>query len=235
MRFLEGVNSTFSMEARLRFNHYIATAFALAAILFSGVALAEESEERVVKEAIALFRAFGVMHPKGTPNSLPRCFYAASWKSGSIPEGYSRKYFGIKALAGLTAEAPENDVRKIFDPEGQQPDAFCTEEEFQEHLNAVRDMLKDEHKLVDKSWIFESSRAGEYRTRDVLHKKFSFPVFDTKFRTAAFLVNISESYFRRSKDGGIGRGAPEFLYAVVIFEKRNGVWRKIETSVLGQT
>ncbi len=68
------------MEAKLRFKHHIATAFALAAILFSGVALAEESEERVVKEAIALFRAYGVMHPKDTPDPLPRCFYAASWR-----------------------------------------------------------------------------------------------------------------------------------------------------------
>lgn len=219
----------------LRFKHRIATAFALAGILFSGVALAEEAENRLVKEAIALFRAFGVMHPKKTRDPLPRCFYAARWDSGSVPEWYSRKYFGIKALAGLTAEAPEIEVRKFFDPEGQQSGAFCTKEEYQEHLDAVRDMLKDENKLTDKSWILETSRVGEYRTRDVLHKEFTFPVFDTKFRRAAFLVNISESYFRRSKDGGIGRGAPEFLYAVVVFEKRNGVWREIETSVLGQT
>ncbi len=45
------------MEAKLNFKHLIATAFALAGILFSGVALAEKAEERVVKEAIALFRA----------------------------------------------------------------------------------------------------------------------------------------------------------------------------------
>ena len=99
----------------------------------------------------------------------------------------------------------------------------------------MRDILKDENKLADKRLVRESSRVGDYSTYPVLHKEFTFPVFDTKFRRAAFLVSISESYFTRSKEGGIGRGAPEFLYAVVIFEKRNGVWREIETSVLGQT
>ncbi|MCQ4189859.1 hypothetical protein [Methylocystis suflitae] len=190
-----------------------------------------------MKEAIGLFRAFRDLHPEKYHERLPRCLYAARWRSGSIPEGYSRKYFGIRALAGLTAEYPSgfHEVEKIFDPESQHPDAFCTEEELQEHLNAVRDILKDENKLADKRLVRESSLVGEYSTYPVLHKEHTFPVFDTKFRKAAFLVYISESYFRRSKDGGIGRGAPEFLYAVVIFEKRNGVWREIETSVLGQT
>ena len=166
LRFLEGVNPTFSMEAKLNFKHHIATAFALAGILFSGVAPAEKAEERVVKEAIALFRAHGVMHPEDIPYPLPRCFYAESWTWGSIPENYSRKYFGIKALAGLAAESPSgfHEVRKIFDPEGKQPEAFCTEDQDKKEYHVLFEAFENETKLLDKRET-KASPLSEYFRR----------------------------------------------------------------------
>lgn len=220
------------MEARLNFKHHIATAFALAAILFSGVALAEESEERVVKEAIALFRVFGVMHPKVARESVPRCFYAARWGSGSIPEGLSRKYFGIKALAGLTAEHPSGfyEVKKIFDPESQQPDAFCTEEEDKEKLKAWREVFENKTKSLDKREI-ENSPYSPYFAR----LEYTFPVFDTSFRKAAFIEDVEVRQFRRWPDGKVTPLPLELTLTVVTFEKRKGVWREIERLILGQT
>ncbi|HEY8214686.1 MAG TPA: hypothetical protein VIG36_11220 [Methylocystis sp.] len=232
LRFLEGVNSSFSMEARLRFKHRIAIVFVLAAILFSRVALAEEAEERVVKEAIALFRAYGVMHPKGIPNSLPRCFYAASWRWDSIPEGLSRKYFGIKARAGLTAEHPSgfHEVKKIFDLEGKQPEAFCTEEEDQEKLKARREAFENKTKLLDKREI-EDDPYSPYFARI----EYTFPVFDSRFRKAAFIKVVEERQFRRSPDGKATPLPLEFMVVAVILEKRNGVWREVESVVTGVT
>ncbi|MBG0795832.1 hypothetical protein IYY11_20950 [Methylocystis sp. H62] len=232
MRFLEGVNSTFSMEATLRFKHLIATALALAGILFSGVALAEKSEERVVKEAIALFRAYGVMHPKVARNSVRRCFYSARWRWGSIPEGYSRKFFGIRALAGLAAENPSGfyEVMKIFDPEGLQPDALCTEEEDKEKLEEWREVFENKTKSLDKREI-EDSPYSPYFVRI----EYTFPVFDTRFRKAAFIENVVVRQFRRWPDGRVTPLPLELTHTVVIFEKRNDVWREIERGILGQT
>lgn len=220
------------MEARLRFKHRIASAFALAAILFSGVALAEESEERVVKEAIALFRAFGVMHPKGTPDSLPRCFYAASWRWTSIPEGLSRKYFGIKALAGLAAENPSGfyEVKKIFDPEGKQPEAFCTEDQDKKEYHLLFEAFENETKLRDKREMKASPLSQYYR-----RSEYSFPVFDTRFRKAAFVKFVQERQFIRSRDGKVTPLPHESFIEAVILEKRNGVWREIESVVTGQS
>ncbi|MBG0803396.1 hypothetical protein IYW40_18185 [Methylocystis sp. H4A] len=232
MRFLEGVNSTFSMEAKLSFKHRIATAFALAAILLSGVALAEKAEERVVKEAIALFRAYGVMHPKVARDSVPRCFYAATWRWTSIPEDLSRKYFGIKALAGLVAENPSGfyEVKKIFDPEGKQPEAFCTEDQDKEEYHVLFEAFESKTKLLDKREI-EASPLSDYYRRS----EYSFPVFDTRFRKAAFVKFVQERQFIRSRDGKVTPLPPESFIEAVILEKRNGVWREIESVVTGQS
>ncbi|MGD9544244.1 MAG: hypothetical protein AB7U86_08660 [Methylocystis sp.] len=232
MRILEGVNSSFSMEARLRFKHHIATVFTLAAILCSGVAPAEEAQERLVKEAIALFRAYGVMHPDKTRDPLPRCFYAASWRWDSIPEGLSRKYFGIKALAGLTAEHPSgfHEVKKIFDPEGKQPEAFCTEEEDKERLKAWREVFENKTKLLDKREIEDDPYSPHFARIE-----YTFPVFDSRFRKAAFIKVVEERQFRRSPDGKATPLPLEFMVVAVILEKRNGVWREVESVVTGVT
>lgn len=216
----------------MTFKHRIATAFALAAILFSGVALAEKAEERLVKEAIALFRAYGVMHPKGIPNSLPRCFYAARWRWTSIPEGLSRKYFGIKALAGLAAENPSGfyEVKKIFDPEGKQPEAFCTEDQDKEEFHELFEAFKKKIKLREERKI-EASPLSDYYRRS----EYSFPVFDTRFRKAAFIKVVEERQFIRWPDGKVTPLPLEFMVVAVILERRNGVWREVESVVTGIT
>lgn len=216
----------------MNFKHHIATAFALAAILFSGVALAEEAEERVVKEAIALFRAYGVMHPDKTRDPLPRCFYAASWRWTSIPEGLSRKYFGIKALAGLTAEHPSgfHEVKKIFDPEGKQPEAFCAEDQDKEEFHELFEAFKKKVKLRDERKIEASPLSENYR-----RSEYSFPVFDTRFRKAAFVKVVEERQFIRWPDGKVTPLPLEFMVVAVILEKRNGVWREVESVVTGIT
>lgn len=220
------------MEARLIFKHHIATALALAAILFSGVAPAEKAEERVVKEAIALFRAYGVMHPEDIPDPLPRCFYAESWTWGSIRENYSRKYFGIKALAGLAAESPSgfHEVRKIFDPEGKRPEAFCTEDQDKKEYHVLFEAFENETKLLDKRES-KASPLSEYFRR----VEYTFPVFDTRFRKAAFVKFVKERQFIRSRDGKVTPLPPESFIEAVIFEKRNGVWREVESVVTGQS
>ena len=82
----------------------------------------------------------------------------------SIPEGLSRKYFGIKALAGLAAENPSGfyEVKKIFDPEGKQPEAFCTEDEDKEEFHEWREAFKNKTKLRDKRKIEDSPLFSEY-------------------------------------------------------------------------
>lgn len=191
--------------------------FSFALALSMGPALSREADYAgPQREARAVFAVLGVKLETAT-----RCEIAKDWERESISLDLARKY--LKAQTTLHAEfiAPDFPLKtnSILDPNNEYASAFCTADEMREFSATIKQEIA-------------SSEIGARGT--VNSKKYSFPVFDSKFQRAVLIVTSGGTSYKRTPTGLWSSGWEGHSEAMV-FEKTHGQWRLVTNALLWTT
>jgi hypothetical protein len=168
----------------------------------------EQTRARLKQEATGLY---AIILRDGL-GKFERCGISSTWGGISVDEGSAKKYFGVDAHAGLTAPYHMTAITEVLDPDKKFPQVFCNDE--QRKVNTKQ-----------RFEVFEAERRGKDHRLVIVHKDYSFPVFNNDYTRAAISFTINSFNWWDPEQTGGWEGASY----TDIYEKRNGVWENIES------
>jgi hypothetical protein len=204
----------------------LATCLFLSAAYAPRPVAAEDSRERLKREAIGLFRQ-AVLPSEPTPT---RCGLRKVWAVYSIPEDIGRRYLGLAIHADFASPYHGTRPDEVIDPDGRMPDAFCTVDEAKQERNRLAPGTMEAQpggaacgNAPERSWFYQEDT------------EYSFPVFSADYRRAAIVVAHSEGRWIRTSAVDAKFCGVEGGVAARVYVRRGTGWRLIAHEILGQT